>query len=503
MRDIALFVDHDNAQLAAEEREFNHCWSSSVWMGLLVREVERVCEGNVVIRRAYGDVLLNAAHVFAAREWKPQAIRNSIEQDMRMQRDLADHGFQMIHCPTITRTSGNERKKNRADIFLSLDCLEIATKYTNIEVIAVLSHDSDVSALCQRLRGLGRSVALVTLDEMPPRILRSLATHIVQYDQAAIDRYGYDVLADVVDDLLADAQDPLATGAELAAVKAQIMSKDPQFSHEALGFRRLTEFVEACVEDEVVQDRGVLRLRSPRVLSPASIPTNATQAAVRAASRAEAFAEPAANTGTTVADKAAANVRAALQRTTPRVVGGPAPTALDAEAAPSGSRQEILLAALRKADVRPLPEVRRAVGQRIRETYLPDSQEPGPALSYSQLAKKIETEFATTHSKSKIRDVLRILSMSGAIELERGTSLAESRVIRYLPAPEARQCVLRLFLKRLAAVGVTVVPADDADLCNVAFGEVDPDLLRYTRAAIEESRVSSDVSAENSPAGPQ
>src|SRR5262245_13817055 len=126
---IALLVDFDNAQIAAQELQLAHCASSQLRIGPLVRALERTRGGSLESRRCYGHTLLNASRVFAERIWNVQEVRELLSSDLGLQDDLISHGFQMLHCPSTG-------KKNRADILMALDCMEIATKYEQIDTFA-------------------------------------------------------------------------------------------------------------------------------------------------------------------------------------------------------------------------------------------------------------------------------------------------------------------------------------------------------------------------------
>ena len=130
---IALLIDYDNAQLTAQGLGLTRCRASQLWMAPLVREVERVARGSVEIRRCYGNTLLNAERGLADRIYRVQELRDMIAVDADHQKDLLNNGFQMIHTPAM---SG----KNRADILMALDCMEIVSKYGQIDTVAILSH---------------------------------------------------------------------------------------------------------------------------------------------------------------------------------------------------------------------------------------------------------------------------------------------------------------------------------------------------------------------------
>lgn len=471
MREIALFIDYDNAQLKAEELDFIHCQSSSIWPGVLLREVERACDGTVVMRRAYGDALLKCRQVFPEAIWHSETIRDMIAEDVYAQRQLADNGFQMIHCPTVT--GDGAKRKNRADIFLSLDCLEIATKYANIEVIALLSQDSDISALCQRLRALGRKVALITLSRTPPRILRSLATYIVNYDQAAIDRYGHDLITQSIATLASNERQPLVAGVSVSALRAQLVTIDPQFSQETVGFDKFSDLVDCCIEDVVRKgDKLYLRDVPSRVAPRASIATSPVAVSTVTVAATRSQSPPVPPPPVEVSP---------LPRVQNSAVQGQVivdvPTIVD--------RRKEFLAGLAKTSMRPLPGLRRRIGSWLRTTQFSEEGEPLQPINWRTLVIAVETEFCSTESKSRVRDALKVLSLSGILELgSTDIPLAERLVLKYHSESDSQSLIVAMFVTRLASAGIAVLPSDDRDLCQMAFDETSDTLLDATRRGI-------------------
>jgi uncharacterized LabA/DUF88 family protein len=441
VKHIGLFIDLDNAQLAAANEQFKHCQTSALWAGALVAELERACEGVVSVRRAYGDALLNAGQVFRDRIWKAKEIRDEIEEDIYFQRDLFFNGFQMIHCPTVGA------KKNRADILMALDCIELATSKSPIDVFAVASQDSDFSPLLHRLRALGKDVVFVTVGKPKGqswRALEALAGKWVIYDQSVIDRSGYEPFYAAVNTLQETEAEALRQGIPLSAVFARIEQRHPSFTFEAVGFRHFLDFVEACVEDlPVVCKNNMLRLKE------ATPPEKAAQ-------------------------PPAAQVAAPTQ-----------PAAV--------VREQQLASLLTKQNLRPVADVRREIGRWLRDEVENDGAgifdingKPRESVIYNNLIGRIQERFKGSFSKAQINDAIRILGMSEVIHLNptEGLPLRNCEVTRLAAPDVSRQLIVSFLVGRLLSTGEVFTDADVPPLTKVIFGAADAELLRITKEGL-------------------
>jgi len=348
---IALLIDYDNAQLTAQGSGLIRCRASQLWMAPLVRETERVAKGSVEIRRCYGNTLLNAERVFTDKIYKVQELRDMIAVDADHQKDLLNNGFQMIHTPAM---SG----KNRADILMALDCMEIVSKYEQIDTVAILSHDSDFSPLIHRLRALGKQVVLVTVGELKgqgKRSLEILASHRVRYDQEAIDRAGHETLRSVLKEF---SDDELLQGVVLPKIKDRMTDIQPLFSEEDTGFSKFGEFVDACIEPPLIVKKGLIKMGQH------------TEIPVQEATE----------------------------------------------------QEQAISADLRKKGLRPLPAQCRKIEKWLRENLFDDSGKPKENnLSYSLLKQQLEEDFCPHESisKAQLGDVLKMMTTAEVIRMER------------------------------------------------------------------------------------
>lgn len=117
---IAVFVDAENVG----------GWIKQGGVDFLVNELKDL--GQIIIRRAYG-------------VWsRPQLAMH--------QATLNKQGFELIHC--YHPASG----KNSADIYMTVDVMECAWQFSNINYFVLVTGDSDFSPVFRRLRAIGKEV---------------------------------------------------------------------------------------------------------------------------------------------------------------------------------------------------------------------------------------------------------------------------------------------------------------------------------------------------------
>ena len=456
---IALFIDFDNAQIAAMEMRLTHCWSSQLWVSPLVREVEQVVGGRVDIRRCYGNTLLNAGQVFSDKVFHPHELRDRIAVDVDLQMDLLNNGFQMIHTP---KASG----KNRADILMALDCMEIATKYEQIDTFAILSHDSDFSPLIHRLRALGKDVAWVTVGEISPvvkgkRSMESMATQRVIFDQRVVDQAGYDIFTEVIRELQNDAAKPLVAGVPLTTLLARMHQRDADFSYEDLGFRKFREFVEASVEAPLELLANAVRLKTTKPSAP------------------------------NVPPPLAAKPAAAVQN---GVANAPAP---------EGEREREISSCLSRLSLRPLPTLRKKVTAWLYTDVFDESGKPRTdGLTHAALEAQIEARFHPQEAgKNQLREVTKLYGLAGVLVLERAEQqpLRDARVVRFEQPDMLRSELAALFIQRLQSKGLAIGAGDIERLAAILFENTEPPYLEAVRQGVEKARQRDDTNPAGTP----
>lgn len=461
---IALFLDLDNAALAAEDLDLQHCAGVSLRIGPLVEHIERALGGTVEQRRAYGNVALFGGRALTSRVPDPRDIRALLALDADLQAQLAEHGFRVEHTPTRGGSG-----KNAADIALAIDAMEVAERSPHIDTIAVLSQDSDFAPLIQRLRARGRDVALVTVGTpnhagMPA--LRNQSKWHVVYDQRLIDQAGFAHLDAVIAELRADSAAPLTAGVNLAAVKAAMLARVPSFTPGALGYASCRAFVEACVAKPlVVDDNGFLRLEAPKAARPVERAPVVTAPAPAPAAPPAPIAAP-------------APVSAPAPAPAPRPVR---------PQMPAQTRDVVLGAALRKASLHPRTEHRDAIVAALREAMNADDASATRPM-WRETRDRLSAELGV--SASAVGDSLCLLRRSGALSVESVPGeTPETLLIALAQDAAVDSAIVREACRTLGARGVTLDPTDAEPLATALFGPRAAAMLGSVAEALSGERV--------------
>lgn len=167
-------------------------------------------------------------------------------------------------------TSHGMQDKNRADIALVVDALELAFTKSYIDTFVVVSGDSDFTPMVQKMRELNKRVIGVGTRKSTSRLLIQACDEFVFYDaiikpqSAAVrrpkvaEREGgrpsregaWALLLDAVEGLQRENPDPPLAG----IAKQAMLRKSPDFSESDLGFGSFTRFLEAA------QDAGFVHI---------------------------------------------------------------------------------------------------------------------------------------------------------------------------------------------------------------------------------------------------
>ena len=184
-------------------------------------------KGRVVVKRAYAD-------------W-------SRYREAKM--DLQNAGLELIEMP-----SAREGAKNRADIKLAVDAMELAYSREHLNNFVIVSGDSDFTPLVGKLRELNKRVIGVGNRESSSELLIANCDEFIFYDSIATvsgsgERRGRggsrkDPVALLSESLLALQRE----GVELplaSVVKDAMRRKDPAFDESAIGFSTFSKFLES------------------------------------------------------------------------------------------------------------------------------------------------------------------------------------------------------------------------------------------------------------------
>ena len=181
-------------------------------------------KGRVVVKRAYAD-------------W-------SRYREAKM--DLQNAGLELIEMP-----SAREGAKNRADIKLAVDAMELAYSREHVDNFVIVSGDSDFTPLVGKLRERNKRVVGMGNRESSSELLIANCDEFIFYDSIASSsssRRGRggsrkDPVALLSESLMALQREgvdlPLAS-----VVKDAMRRKDPAFDENALGFSTFSKFLE-------------------------------------------------------------------------------------------------------------------------------------------------------------------------------------------------------------------------------------------------------------------
>ena len=195
--------------------------------------VSRLAEkGRVVVKRAYAD-------------W-------SRYREAKI--DLQNAGLELIEMP-----SAREGAKNRADIKLAVDAMELAYSREHVDYFVIVSGDSDFTPLVGKLRELNKRVVGMGNRESSSELLIANCDEFIFYDSiasssSASPRRGGGGRG------AASRKDPIALLSESMAalqresvelplasvVKDAMRRKDPAFDEGALGFSTFSKFLESA-----------------------------------------------------------------------------------------------------------------------------------------------------------------------------------------------------------------------------------------------------------------
>ncbi|MBN2799841.1 MAG: NYN domain-containing protein [Deltaproteobacteria bacterium] len=232
---LAVLIDFENIAAGAE-REHGSRFDVSALM-------ERITDkGRVLIARSYADWGRFA-------KYKQTLLTSNVTM-----MELTAHGVQ---------------NKNRADIAMVVDALELAFTKDYIDTFVVVSGDSDFTPMVLKMRELNKRVIGLGLRGSTSRLLIQACDEFIFYDAIVkSQRHGERIRVAATPDTAPPPIDPLAMLAEVVVglerenmdaplasiVKSAILRKLPDFSESDFGFPTFGKFLEAA------RDRGHIRL---------------------------------------------------------------------------------------------------------------------------------------------------------------------------------------------------------------------------------------------------
>ena len=242
---LAVFLDYDNVAIGARDARYGAFDAQLV--------LERLLEkGNIITKKAYAD-------------WADYASAK---------KPLHEAAFELIEIPK-TSYSG----KNSADIRLVVDALDLCYTKDHVNVVAIVSGDSDFSPLVSKLRENGKMVIGVGVKNSTSRLLVEGCDEFIYYDDlirltrkakstrrkssgrsssgskgsskktpAALQQEVLDLVMETVESLFRDRDDVLWG----SHVKQVIKRKQPHFSESYYGFRSFNDLLEEASKKDLL-----------------------------------------------------------------------------------------------------------------------------------------------------------------------------------------------------------------------------------------------------------
>ncbi|MBT3217681.1 MAG: NYN domain-containing protein [Proteobacteria bacterium] len=206
----------------------------------------------------------------------------------------------MSNVTMMELTSHGMQDKNRADIAMVVDTLELAFTKDYIDTFVVVSGDSDFTPLVLKLRELNKRVIGCGTRASTSRLLIQACDEFFFYDtlvqrqsqqrsrrrpptagkQVLHKDDAFSVLINAIEGLQRENPDPPLA----SVVKGAILRKNPDFSEADLGFSSFARFLEAAQKAgyaKVIRDQKSGGYRVDSVESPNTEPTSAPAASDR------------------------------------------------------------------------------------------------------------------------------------------------------------------------------------------------------------------------------
>jgi uncharacterized LabA/DUF88 family protein len=160
-------------------------------------------------------------------------------------------------------TSHGMQDKNRADIAMVVDALELAFTKDYIHTFVVVSGDSDFTPLVLKMRELDKRVIGIGTRKSTSRLLIQACDEFMFYDtvvqpkskrrkvpgQSEESALAFALLEEALDGLQRENPDPVLA----SVVKSAVLRKSPDFNENELGFSSFARFLEAAQEAGVVR----------------------------------------------------------------------------------------------------------------------------------------------------------------------------------------------------------------------------------------------------------
>ena len=234
---LCVLIDFDNIAKGSRQEglgEFD--------IRIVMRRLKDI--GRVLVARAYCD-------------W---------ERWSRHRKALAEQGVTMVE---LVATGHGD--KNRGDIALAVDAMEMAYTKDFLDTFVILSGDSDFTPLVQRLKELNRSVIGIGTRGSTSRLIANVCDEFFFYDTLVKRRapepeaddedddeverpsklkidHAFSLLVETLENYVRDESGPVHG----SIVKTSMKRKAPTFSENELGFRTFARFLERAQAEGLV-----------------------------------------------------------------------------------------------------------------------------------------------------------------------------------------------------------------------------------------------------------
>ncbi|MCB9758835.1 MAG: NYN domain-containing protein [Alphaproteobacteria bacterium] len=231
---LAVLIDFENIATGVEKEGLG-----KLDIGLIMNRLRE--KGRLLVARSYAD-------------WGRYArYKKSLLFEGVSLHELSAHGM---------------NDKNRADVALVVDCMELAFTKDYVDTFVIVSGDSDFTPLITKLRELNKRVLGCGTRRSTSRLIVEACDEFVFYDtlrkqRTTRSRRGRDdstnelsreeameLVTEALESIQRDDPAPVFS----SILKEHILRKEPAFSENDLGFTSLTRFLEFC------QRQGIVRL---------------------------------------------------------------------------------------------------------------------------------------------------------------------------------------------------------------------------------------------------
>lgn len=211
---IAAFIDYENVAIAAEKEhgEFR--------LSAILEALQQ--QGRIVVKRAYGDW---------SRFYKHQS-------------ELTQNAVDLIQLYSVRIGSS----KNAADIQIAIDAMEAIHSHPSIGIYAVVSGDSDFTALVRKLRSYGKYVVGVGLRSSTSDLLKRACDEFLLYENlvgksSRTMAFEKERARDVLTRALRHVSTEGEADVPIGRLKQVVMSLDATFDEVNLGYKSFDEFI--------------------------------------------------------------------------------------------------------------------------------------------------------------------------------------------------------------------------------------------------------------------